>query len=558
MRLIARTLDGELKAEYHCPGSKVVIGRDEECDVVVARSTVSRFHAVINLLENGSYQITDAGSRSGVFVNGVQIDSPRILSNRDKFILGDVVFLFTDQDTVGAGNDTSFDAASKPAGGEPMRRPFLTGKKQAKASEDPYVLLRANIHKILIHQIRSNGKKDENMADEELWRRAELVTNQIIHDKASKRELPEGVSPKALLKDVLDEALGLGPIQDLLADPEVEEIMINGPENVFVARHGRIQRTNRKFIDEERLLTIINRIVAPLGRPITQSTPMVDARLADGSRVNAIIPPVSLVGPVLTIRKFPQNPLRPEDLIEKGAMSPAISRFLRMAVEHRQNILIAGGTGTGKTTLLNAISSFIPEHERIVTIEDSAELQLLQPHVVSLETRPRSLEGTAEVSIRDLVRNSLRMRPDRIIIGECRGGEAVDMLQAMNTGHDGSLTTGHANSCSDMLSRLETMVLTAGLELPLAAVREQIVRAIDLIVHISRFADGSRRIASISEVLGLDGDRYDVREIYRFSYSVLEEGTVEGNYIAMGNIPRFVEELSRRGEAIPLEIFEHA
>ncbi len=417
--------------------------------------------------------------------------------------------------------------------------------------------MRAEVHEKLVEAIRLRGVASENLADLELWKKAYSTTNQIIYDMKQAGKIPQNISAKRLLKDVLDEALGLGPIQDYLSDPQIEEIMVNGSENIFIARKGKTLKPRRRYLDAERLLTAINRIVAPLGRPLNQARPLVDARLGDGSRVNAIIPPVSLVGPVLTIRKFPSKPLTPDDLVAKNSMSAAIKEFLRLAVKYRQNIVVAGATAAGKTTLLNVISSFIPSDERIVTIEDSAELQLQQPHVIGLEARPASNEGNnTEISIRDLVKNSLRMRPDRIVLGECRSGEALDMLQAMNTGHDGSLTTGHANTARDMLARLETMCLMAkGVELPLQAIREQIGRAVHLIVHCERFPDGSRRIHEIVEVLGIEDGQYNVADIYRFEYKLDAEGKIDGRFVPLGRIPKFIESLKERGIDIPLDIF---
>ncbi|MEO8376909.1 MAG: CpaF family protein, partial [Candidatus Sumerlaeota bacterium] len=444
----------------------------------------------------------------------------------------------------------------KAGAAQGVKNPFVTGKKKRSEASDSYTKLRAAIHEQLVEKIRLKTVSAEKMADEELWSRARTITNQIIYDLQKSGSLQHDVSPKQLLKDVLDEALGLGPIQDFLEDPEIEEIMINGPAKIFIARRGKTIRTDKQFIDEERLLTIINRIVAPLGRPINQARPMVDARLADGSRVNAIIPPVSLVGPVLTIRKFPAKPLTPKDLMEKGSFSPGMAKFLELAVKMRQNIFIAGGTASGKTTLLNVISAYIPDDERILTIEDSAELQLQQQHVISLETRPSNTEGAASVTIRDLVKNALRMRPDRIVVGEIRSGEAIDMLQAMNTGHDGSLSTGHANSGRDMLTRLETMCLMAGLDLPLLAIREQIARAVNMVVFVERFPDGRRRIGEIIEVLGLDGNEYVVQSIYKYEYKLDSKGGMTGDFIPVGTIPNFLRIHKERGGDVPFEIFQ--
>ncbi len=340
-----------------------------------------------------------------------------------------------------------------------------------------------------------------------------------------------------LVSDIVDEAVGLGPLEKLLRDPTVTEIMVNGKDRIFIEQKGKIQQTLATFSSDASLRTIIDRIVTPLGRRIDESSPMVDARLADGSRVNAIIPPLALNGPTITIRKFSKTPISVERLIEFGSLTKQAAFFLNDAVRIRKNVLIAGGTGSGKTTLLNALSGFIPSHERILTVEDAAELKLPQPHVVSLEARPANVEGRGEVSIRDLVRNALRMRPDRIVVGECRGGEALDMLQAMNTGHDGSLTTAHANSPRDALLRLETMVMMAGFDLPLRAIREQIASAIDLIVFQARCSDGTRKVTHVTEICGTEDGTIQSQDLF------LRRPGVEGLH-ATGRLPRFADQLS--------------
>lgn len=361
---------------------------------------------------------------------------------------------------------------------------------------------------------------------------------------------------QALAQEVLNEITGLGPIEPLLHDPEVSEIMVNGPLRVYVERKGRIEATAIRFRDNEHVLHIIERIIAPLGRRIDETSPMVDARLADGSRVNAIIPPLAVKGPTITIRKFAADPYTAEDLIGFGTFTSPMALFFRACVEARLNIVVTGGTGTGKTTTLNVLSSFIPNYDRIVTIEDAAELQLQQEHVVSLEARPANIEGKGRVTIRDLVINSLRMRPDRIIVGEARGGEALDMLQAMNTGHDGSLTTIHANSPRDALSRIETMVLMAGMELPVRAVREQIASALNLIIHIGRFADGTRKVTKVSELVGMEGDVITLQDIFVYEqHGFDEQGHVKGNFSPTGLIPQCSRDFTTKGIHLPLEVF---
>ena len=363
---------------------------------------------------------------------------------------------------------------------------------------------------------------------------------------------------RQLVKELMDEALGLGPLEDLLEDPTVTEIMVNRIDQVYVERKGHLTLSNVSFLSNDQLRGIIERIVAPLGRRIDEKVPMVDARLRDGSRVNAIIPPLALKGPAITIRKFSKRLLGIPDLIGFGSMTEQIATFLGAAVHARQNIVISGGTGSGKTTLLNVLSSFIPDDERIVTIEDAAELQLPQEHVVSLESRPPNIEGEGAITIRDLVRNSLRMRPDRIVVGECRGGEALDMLQAMNTGHDGSLTTLHANTPADALSRLETLALMAGLELPSRAIRDQIAAAVQIVVQQSRLQDGSRRITYVTEVCGQEGNQFVTRDVFRFEQTGLSpEGKVLGQFRPTGHVPAFVKTLPNFGIQVPEEIFLH-
>jgi pilus assembly protein CpaF len=356
---------------------------------------------------------------------------------------------------------------------------------------------------------------------------------------------------------VMDEVVGYGPITPLLLDEEISEIMVNGPQQVYVERQGKIYPADILFRDDEHVLHVIEKIIAPLGRRIDESSPMVDARLPDGSRVNAIIPPLALNGPTLTIRKFPTERLGMDDLIRLGTLTPAIARFLDACVRGRLNIVVSGGTGAGKTTLLNVLSSFIPNDERIITVEDAAELKLNQEHVVSLETRPPNIEGKGAIVIRDLVRNCLRMRPDRIVVGEVRGGEALDMLQAMNTGHDGSITTAHANSPRDVLARTETMVMMAGMELPLRAIREQISSALNLIVHISRLKDGTRKVTHVTEVLGMEGDVIVLQDLFVFEQTGIDaRGRVVGRHRATGIRPKFLESLAASGIVVPTDIFE--
>lgn len=360
---------------------------------------------------------------------------------------------------------------------------------------------------------------------------------------------------KKIKEDLLDEIIGFGPITGLLSDNSVTELMVNGPDQVYIEKNGKLILTDAKFKNDNHVMHVIKKIVAPIGRRIDESSPMVDARLPNGSRVNAIIPPLAIDGPSITIRKFAEDPFQVEDLVNFGTMNSKMAELIKYCVEGRLNIVVSGGTGSGKTTTLNVFSSFIPNDERIVTIEDAAELQLFQEHVIRLETRPANAEGKGEVTIRDLVKNSLRMRPDRIIVGEVRSGEALDMLQAMNTGHDGSLTTGHANSPRDMLSRLETMVLMSGMSLPVKAIRDQVASAIDIIVQQSRLMDGSRKITYITEVQGMEGDVIILQDIFKYEQKGVDNrGKVKGEFVSTGIMPKFVQKLKEKGINIPTEI----
>jgi len=358
-----------------------------------------------------------------------------------------------------------------------------------------------------------------------------------------------------LFEQIAAEILGYGPIEPLLKDESITEIMVNGPKKVYFERGGKIYKSDITFEDDEHVKRIIDRIISPLGRRCDESSPMVDARLPDGSRVNAVIPPISLVGPVITIRKFAKHFLTVEDYIRLGTLTPEVVEFLKACVLARLNIVVSGGTGTGKTTFLNLLSSWIPPDERIITIEDAAELQLRQEHVITLETRKPNIEGKGEITIRDLVINALRMRPDRIVVGECRGKEALDMLQAMNTGHDGSMTTAHSNSPRDTLSRLETMVLMAGYDLPVRAIREQISRAIDLIVHLERLKDGSRKVVNVTEVQGMEGDVIVLQDIFRFEIKGMEGNKVVGSLVPTGIRPKFMDKLEAYNIYLPPSIF---
>jgi pilus assembly protein CpaF len=414
---------------------------------------------------------------------------------------------------------------------------------------------RVKVHASLVRHMDLRRVDVRGMRDEELrFKTSELIEEIIAREFP---ELPAEIDRRQLAKEVLDEAIGLGPLEDLLADDSVTEVMVNRADQIYIERAGRIEESPVVFSSDHAVMAVIERIVAPLGRRIDESSPMVDARLKDGSRVNAVIAPVALRGPSISIRKFAKRKLLGQDLIDFGSLNRGMLEFLEVAVRERRNIVVTGGTGSGKTTLLNILSNFIPGHERIVTIEDAAELKLSQPNLVGLESRPANLEGKGLITIRDLVRNALRMRPDRIVVGECRGGEALDMLQAMNTGHEGSLTTAHANSPRDALSRLEVMVLMSSVDLPMAVVREQIASALDLIIHQRRFPCGSRKVTHICEITGIESGTIQTQDI--FTFKARDQGgpggKVRGEFAATGAVPEFYEELAERGVNVDLSIF---
>ena len=440
----------------------------------------------------------------------------------------------------------------------PVMASSFGGRHHGTNKNDTVHELKFAIHRRIVNEMTP--------AEQQLLLQGETAREQIknIISAYSARELADNtyVLSRAerlnLVDDICNELLGLGPLEPLLQDESITEIMVNGAKNIFIEQSGKLKLTDIYFYDDTHLMNIIERILAPLGRRVDESSPLVDARLADGSRVNIIIPPLSLVGPTVTIRKFSKTALSMKDLVGFGTLSDTMSEFLQACIKARLNILVSGGTGSGKTTTLNALSSFIPESERIVTIEDAAELKLQQRHVVTLESRPANLEGRGAITIRDLVKNSLRMRPDRIIVGEVRAGEALDMLQAMNTGHDGSLTTAHANTPRDVLSRLETMVLMAGMDLPVRAVRTQVSSAIDLILQQSRIRDGSRKITYITEVQGMEGDIIILQDLFKYVQDYIDErGKSVGHFESTGLQPKFLDKFKMNGIDLPLSIFRN-
>ena len=454
------------------------------------------------------------------------------------------------------GNNNSNGGSAPPStsGINPPTSPNLQATRRVAApsipsAQDTYQDLKSRVQSKLIAGLDPTSDPSKVA---EVRRTIQELFEQILTEENIVLSRPERAR---MFEQIAAEILGLGPLQPLLDDDTITEIMVNGAKSVYIERGGRLYRAPVTFESNEHVMRIIERIVSPLGRRIDESSPYVDARLADGSRVNAVIPPISLIGPVLTIRKFARKPITVEQLIQFGSITPEAVEFLKACVASRINIVVSGGTGSGKTTLLNVLSGFIPNDERIVTIENAAELQLRQEHVVTLESRPPNIEGKGEITIRQLVINALRMRPDRIVVGEVRGGEALDMLQAMNTGHDGSLTTAHSNSARDTLRRLETMVLMAGMDLPLRAIREQIASAINLIIHVQRMRDGSRKVVQVAEVSGMEGDTILMQDIYLYRDAGMRDGRLLGRLEPTGVRPKFMDKLQLAGYQLGPEVF---
>ena len=528
------------------------IGKRQGNDLVLNLVSISREHCEV-VASDGQWLLRDLNSRNGTYMNGQRIEGDVPLTDGAQIQLGEFVLVFKADEAPAAA---SIEQPATPPVGQaspPVPRPSAEVEPADGRRYTP-VELKKKIHAELLKALDLKHVDFTKHSEEEIRGRTTDTVVKVVESLAA--EVPSWLSVKALTKEIVDEALGLGPIEDLLRDEDVDEIMVNGWDQIYVEKSGRLVLSDTRFTDNQAVLQTIRRIIAPIGRRIDESTPMVDARLPDGSRVNAIIPPLALTGPTVTIRKFSTNPFTVDDLIEFGTLTREMAEFLRIAVKHRKNIVISGGTGSGKTSLLNVVSSFIPTDERIVTIEDAAELRLPQEHVVSLESKPPNIEGKGDIPIRKLVINSLRMRPDRIVVGECRGGEALDMLQAMNTGHDGSLTTLHANSPRDALSRLETLVLMAGLELPSRAIREQIASAVDLIVHESRLPDGSRKVVSIAEITGMEGETITSQEIFVFRQTGFgQDGKVLGDMESTHAVPSFIHELRQRGIEVDMGMF---
>ncbi|MCU7975294.1 Flp pilus assembly complex ATPase component TadA [Shewanella sp. SW36] len=566
--VIVSTTKGTKVGEFQCIHSECQIGKDPSQLIVLRGLKISKNHATLRQDKNGIF-IEDNKSITGLKVNDQRYKSYGPIATTDKIQVGDYQLRVHT-------SDPQYDAQSAPreaAGNSvhsgvpsPQEQSALVSivpqaEKQQSSVIDHELIKkikirnewRRKVHTELLKLMDLRRVNVNEMSDIELRIQSESLINQIIAGFS----LPADIEVSSLVKEVLDETIGLGPLEALIADPDVSEIMVNSHDQIFYEKAGKLYLSDIAFSDDQAVLGAIERIVTPIGRRIDESSPMVDARLKDGSRVNAVIPPLALKGPCITIRKFMQRRLGCDDLVKFGSMNTAMASFLEIAVKQKRNIVISGGTGSGKTTLLNVLSNFIPDNERIVTVEDAAELQLYQPNLVSLEARPPNQEGKGAVEIRDLVKNCLRMRPDRVVIGECRGGEALDMLQAMNTGHDGSLTTAHSNSPRDCISRLEVMVMMAGMDLPVLAIREQITSAVNIIVQQSRFSDGSRRVTSICEVTGLEGSIVQLSEIFKFEQTGFnEQGKVQGYYTATGTMPEFYEQLRRQGVKVQLDIFD--
>lgn len=549
--ILTTLIDGQRETRELTPGT-YLIGRGESCRIRFNLPEVSERHAILTVRDDKAV-LEDLHSANGTLVNGDAIDCAVVLDGGMVVQIGSGMLRVSEAEEekpkpeVDVEEEKEEESAvqlptTTTADSDPLRE--LRRSVQTQIQQE--LLKRMDMKRLTMQGIDREGLEDT----------AREKIRGIIDEVVANGKLPAGIDPDRLEEDIFNEAMRLGPLEELLADESVTEIMVNGPEKVYIERGGKLVLSDCQFSDDASVMAVIERIVAPLGRRIDESQPYVDARLADGSRVNAIIAPLALSGPTITIRKFAKKALTPEDFVRFGTWTPDAAKFMELCVRLRKNIIVAGGTGSGKTTLLNLLSGYIPENERIVTVEDAAELRLQQPHVVRLEARPPNIEGKGAVTIRDLVKNCLRMRPDRIIVGECRGGEALDMLQAMNTGHDGSLTTVHANSPRDVISRLETMVLMSGMELPSRAIREQIQSAVDIIIHESRMSDGSRKVTAITEVTGMEGNQIVMQDIFAFNQTGIDaNGKIVGRMKPTGAIPTWIDQVKARGIEVDMKMF---
>ena len=551
--ILTTLIHGARDAHELVPGT-YMIGRGATCRIRFDAPDVSERHAVLTV-RDGRAILEDLHSANGTLVNGERIDEAVVLDS------GMVVQIGSGMLRVSEETEESGEAQAEGTRAEAPPAERAEESETGVSADDPLRALRRSVQMQIQHELlnRMDMKRltVQGVERQGLEESARDKIHGIVDEVVANGRLPAGIDPLRLEEDVFNEAMRLGPLEELLADETVTEIMVNGPSKVYVERRGKLELSDCQFSDDASVLAVIERIVAPLGRRIDESQPYVDARLPDGSRVNAIIAPLALSGPTITIRKFAKRALSTEDFIRFGTWTADAAAFMRLCVVLRKNVIVAGGTGSGKTTLLNLLSGYIPHDERIVTVEDAAELRLQQPHVVRLEARPPNIEGKGAVTIRDLVRNCLRMRPDRIIVGECRGGEALDMLQAMNTGHDGSLTTVHANSPRDVISRLETMVLMSGMDLPSRAIREQIQSAVDIIIHESRMSDGSRKVTAITEVTGMEGSQVVMQDIFSFAQTGVDaNGRIQGVMKPTGAIPTWIDQVKSRGLDIDMRMFD--
>jgi pilus assembly protein CpaF len=553
--------------QVNCNAPVCTIGKSGENLVVLQGWDVGRKHAAIITQDDGLY-VRDEGTKGGTYLNGKKISGiAGPLSEEDVIKIGSYELVVmaprstrVDAPEVAAKQAPAAVSAPAPAapaaGEEPVSAAVPESATEAGSvngnSKGEFATLRL-IHERIIARMDFRRMDISRLDEKELRKRTRDLIVEIIDEDP---DLAKGYDREQLIRNALNEAVGLGPLETLLEDDTVSEVMVNRYNEIFIERNGRLQKAEVVFSSDKSVLSAIERIIAPLGRRIDEGSPMVDGRLKDGSRVNAVIPPLALKGPNITIRKFSKRKLGPQDLVNYGSANKPMLDFLELCVKQRRNVLISGGTGSGKTTLLNILSNHIPDGERVITVEDAAELQLSMSNLISLEARPANVEGKGAVSIRDLVRNCLRMRPDRIVVGECRGGEALDMLQAMNTGHDGSLTTVHANAPRDALARLEVMVLMAGMELPVSAIRQQISSAVNLIVQQSRMSDGSRKITHVTEVTGMENGVIQLQDLFLFKQQGYDaDNRVAGEFAPTGRVPEFYEELAARGLDVDRSIF---
>ncbi|ODU53002.1 MAG: hypothetical protein ABS98_02185 [Lysobacteraceae bacterium SCN 69-48] len=544
--------------QVKCMHRECGIGRGDANLVMLQGWNIASRHATLMREEQGVF-ILPLGGKEPIVLNGKPVLAKRgPISGSDEVKIGNYTLRIAGDEArvvplPSAANDQTLVPAAAPA--EPASA--ATDIVVRGAGPSDMTEWRTRLHMALVRQMDLRRTDVRSMDDQALRDTTINLIDDIL--KREFQDLPKDINPRRLAKQVLDEAIGLGPLEDLIDDATVTEIMVNAHDDIFIERNGRIEKSDVVFSTERACLAAIERIVTPLGRRIDESSPLVDARLKDGSRVNAVIPPVALRGPSISIRKFANRRLMGEDLLKFGSLDERMLEFLTIAVRERRNVVVSGGTGSGKTTLLNILSNFIPDGDRVVTIEDAAELKLVQPNLVALEARPANMEGKGQITIRDLVKNALRMRPDRIVVGECRGGESLDMLQAMNTGHEGSLTTAHANNPRETLSRLEVMVMMAGMDLPMTVVREQIASAVNLIVHQRRYPCGSRKVSHITEITGIESGTIQMQDIFLFKPTSYHgpDGKVVGRFVATGAVPEFYEDLAERGVPVDLGIFRN-